>query len=201
MQYNGYPSYVIDCIVKRFFLGLYSVKKKQITDTGKKTIQIILPFLGSVSRKIEKTVKKVIQKNTPNIKIQVIYRATSRLGTLLRFKDSVPSYLASRVVYEYKCSRCNSTYTGKTRRHTKTRFAEHLGISPLTGKKVKVYNPSNVYLHNRTCEVTASFDDFTILCRDNSMSDLNLRTKESLYIHLRKPSINGQKQSIPLKLF
>ena len=105
------------------------------------------------------------------------------------------------MVYKFKCSGCNSTYIGKTKRHTKRRNAEHLGISPLTGKGIKVYNPTNIGIHLAECKCNATYDNFTILCRDNSRSDFILRTKESLFIHRDKPNINGQKSSIPIYLF
>ena len=40
-------------------------------------------------------------------------------------------------VYKFTCGSCNATYSGKTKRHFKVRICEHLGISALTGKRVK----------------------------------------------------------------
>ena len=201
MQKNGYPIHIIDKIINRFLMKQCSSKVAEQPRSKKKTLQIILPFLGLVSRRLEKTLKAVVEHNAPGIKVVVIYRAASRLSSLFKFKDSVPSYLWSRVVYKYSCGGCNSTYIGKTKRHTKRRFSEHLGISHLTDKTVKVATPTNVFAHNKQCKCEASRDDFTILCRDTSNSDYILRTKESLYIHAHKPNLNGQKWSIPLRLF
>ena len=200
---NSYPEKVLDSIIKRFLFKRWSNNKNQHSQQTRKTIQLIAPFLGSASRKIEKTLKNVIERNNTDLKTQIIYRAASRLSSLFRFKDQIPSYLHSRVVYHYKCSGCNSTYIGKTRRHTKTRFAEHLGISPLTGKRITVHNETHIHTHNNECNCNcrASYKDFTILCKDSSKSDYILRTKESLYIRLQRSKINGQKQSIPLMLF
>ena len=35
------------------------------------------------------------------------------------------------------CNICNGIYYGKAKRHLKVRACEHLGITPLTRKKVK----------------------------------------------------------------
>ena len=35
------------------------------------------------------------------------------------------------------CSCCNATYYGETKRHLFVRASEHLGITPLTQKRVK----------------------------------------------------------------
>ena len=53
------------------------------------------------------------------------------------FKDKIPSFLHSGIVYEFHCGSCNATYYGKTKRHVNVRMCEHLGISALTGKRVK----------------------------------------------------------------
>ena len=202
LQRNSYPLHIIDRLFSRF---LHKMKCSRTVNTpqesSKKTIQVILPFLGSTSRKLEKAIRVLIEQNTTKLKIQVIYHATARISSLFKFKDSVPSYLSSRVVYKFKCSRCNSTYVGKTKHHTKTRYAKHLGISALTGKNVRVFDPTNVTNHITSCKCNATYDNFSILCRDSSYSDLILRTKESLFIHLHKPNLNGQKSSIPLQLF
>ena len=48
--------------------------------------------------------------------------------------------LLSGLVDKYKCGGCNATYYDKTKRHFKVRICEHLGVSHLTGKKVKIDN-------------------------------------------------------------
>ena len=37
--------------------------------------------------------------------------------------------------YKLKCNISNDDYYGKTKRHFKVRACEHLGITPLTGKR------------------------------------------------------------------
>ena len=43
----------------------------------------------------------------------------------------------SHLVYRYLCSRCNATYYGKTYQHFFSLAAKYMGISNLTGKRVK----------------------------------------------------------------
>ena len=45
--------------------------------------------------------------------------------------------LHSNLVYKFKCNICNNIYYGKTKRNFKVRACKHLGITPLTEKKVK----------------------------------------------------------------
>ena len=50
---------------------------------------------------------------------------------MFRFKDRVPYDLMSGVVYEYTCGKCNCSYYGETKRHSKVRSDAHIGTSPL----------------------------------------------------------------------
>ena len=56
----------------------------------------------------------------------------------ITFKDKIPSFLRSDIVYKFQCGSCNGTYYGKNKRPFKIRMCELLGISALTGKRVKV---------------------------------------------------------------
>ena len=42
---------------------------------------------------------------------------------------------------------CNASYYGKTKRHFKVRMCEYLGVSALTGKRVKGDNDSAIKEH------------------------------------------------------
>ena len=94
-------------------------------------------------------------------------------------------------MYQYKCGGCNATYYGKTKRHFKVRICEHLGISHLTEKKVKIDNNklTTIQEHLLCCRYCPSFEDFSIL------------TRESLLIARDKPTIKKADSSLPLELF
>ena len=51
-------------------------------------------------------------------------------------------------------------------KHLNVRIGEHIGISPLTRKQVKPKN-SSVADHLLLCNHSASYDDFSILTREN----------------------------------
>ena len=71
-------------------------------------------------------------------------------------------------------------------------------ISALTKKQVKLKN-SSVADHLLFCNHSASYDDFSILTRENKTFLLEL--KESLLIMRDKPSLNRNITSAPLYLF
>ena len=104
----------------------------------------------------------------------MIYRAPTRLRSLFKFKDFIPSYLTSGIIYKYTCCRCNSTYVGESIHHAKRRYSEHLGISALSGKPLKGQNSTAVRDHILSCKPEASFKDFKIIGRDTT-NKYNLR--------------------------
>ncbi len=117
----------------------------------------------------------------------------------IHFKDKVPKFLRSGVVYSFKCRCCSASYVGQTTRHLHTRISEHLGISPITGKPSSSPAMSSIFSHINSSGHSASFDDFKII--SSSSDSYELMIHESLLISKLKPSLNVQGSSIPLNLF
>ena len=69
----------------------------------------------------------------------------------------------------------------------------------LTGKRVKNPKKSAIFDHTLLKGHHASFEDFTILLKENNKFKLHL--KEYLLIKLDKPELNRNIYSYPLELF
>ena len=93
--------------------------------------------------------------------------------------------LTSDFIYKFHCGLCNESYYGEFVRHLNVRTGEDIGISPLTKKRVKRKNTS-VADHLLFCNHSASYDNFTILTRENKKFLLEL--KNGLLIMRDKPS-------------
>ena len=138
---NAYPDKLLDRITFSFMTKLQTVRRNNDTE-DKKEFKIILPYLGKYSSKCEKKIKTALHKHLPNFKLTFVYRASTRLSSLFKFKDRIPQYLSADILYKFTCSKCNFAYIGETERHAKTRFCEHLAISALTGKTRKMPIPT-----------------------------------------------------------
>ena len=101
--------------------------------------------------------------------------------------------------YKFSCSCCNATYYGETERHLFVRASEHLGITPLTQKRVKNPKKSANMDHILLEGHNATYDDFSILISENNQFKLHL--KESLLIKRDKPELNRNIYTHPLELF
>ena len=78
-------------------------------------------------------------------------------------------------------------------------MCEHLGISALTGKRIKGDDDSGMKEHLLFCNHTHDFEDFSILATINN--DFKFTLIESLLINRDHPPLNKNKQSLPLELF
>ena len=116
------------------------------------------------------------------------------------FKDKAKRELRSLLVYDFKCNSCNAEYIGKTKGHYRTRTSEHIGVSPLTGKYVKInFETSAVHDHMLFCKTVVCPEDFSILAK--SSYNFKLEIQESILIKLLKPTLNKNISSVPLYLF
>ena len=195
---NGFPTHMFDKHVRHFLNNLFEPKPPLFT-VPKKIVYFCLPFSGSHSLQIRTQITRLCNAAYPHLNIRFVFRLSTRISSFFPFKDKVPKFLRSGVVYLFKCRCCSASYVGQTTRHLHTRVSEHLGISPITGKPSSSPPMSSIFSHLKTTGHTANFDDFEIVssCSD----DCELMIHESLLISKLKPTLNVQSSSIHLTFF
>ena len=144
-------------------------------------------------------ITKLLSFCFPQIELRIIFKSGKRLSSFFRFKDTIPKLMRLHVVYQYSCRCCGASYIGQTQHLLHTRISEHLGISPLAGKKRSYTSLSSILSHTRTSHHAISADDFSITSSCNSPFELLIR--ESLLIGKFKPVLNENIRSVPLALF
>ena len=79
------------------------------------------------------------------------------------------------VVYKFQCALCNEFYYGEGIRHLDIRYGEHIGVPPVTVKRVRPSNNSAIrdYLVQRN--VLPSFDNFSVLAHENKRYLLEIK--------------------------
>ena len=142
---------------------------------------MVLPYLGTLSSNLKRKLRTCFKNSLSQCNIEIILKSTNRISSLFHFKDVIPKELQSQLVYKFSCGNCNVIYYSKTECHLNVRSSEQIGISHLTGKRVEC-KPSAVSDHLMLHNHDSDFNDFTILCQDNS--GFRLLIKEYLEILL-----------------
>ena len=103
---------------------------------------------------------RVMKNKLPYYNVRFVFQTKCKISDFFTFKDKIPSFLHSGYLFV-------ATYYGKTERHFNVRMCEHLGISALTGKRVKGDDDSAIKEHRSFCNHTPDFEDFSILASNN----------------------------------
>ena len=198
MHKSSYPHDFIDKCIKEF-LDRVLTRKVVVSTVSKKDLMIVLPYLGKLSLQIRTRINHVMKNKLPHCKFQTVFLTKCNLIIFFTFKDKIHVFLCSGIVYIFNCGGCNATYYGKTKHHFKVRMCEQLGVSALTGKRVKGDNKSAIKEHHLFCNHSSSFDDFSILASNNS--DFKVTLMESLLIERDHIPLNTNRHSLPFELF
>ena len=118
---------------------------------------------------------------------------------IVNHKERLLNTLDSMVVYLFSCPNCQLAYIGSTKKCLISRYQDHKGISSRTGRALSRPLQSSVRDHcNNICDCTFSLDNFSILYRGSH--ELEIRIAESILIRNKKPILNQETSSFPLKL-
>ena len=75
-----------------------------------------------------------MKNKLPYCNIRFVFQTKCKISNFFTFKDKIPSFLRSGIVYKFHCGSWNATYYGKSKRHFKVRMCKQLGVSVLTGR-------------------------------------------------------------------
>ena len=125
---NSCPRDLIDKCIKEF-LDRILTPKPVVSTVPKKELIITLPYLGKLSLQICTRINRIMKNKLPYCNVQFVFQTKCKISNFFTFKDKIPLVLRSGIVYKF--------HYDKTKRHFKVRMCEHLGISALTGKRVK----------------------------------------------------------------
>ena len=108
-----------------------------VSTVPKKDLMIVPLYLGKLSLQIPTRINRVMKNKLPYCNFRIVFHTKCKLINFFTFKDKISVFLRSGIFSKFKCGDCNVTYYGKTKLHFNIRMCEHLGVSVLTGKRVK----------------------------------------------------------------
>ena len=140
---NGYPVKFFKYTLERF----RNTKNKETNkDSENDSISIKIPFIGSPSIKLAKSLSGIFN-DTFDIKLSPVF-TSFKVKTYFGLKSRTPKFLCTNVIYEFKCL-CDPSvsYIGVTSRPLCTRVDEHLNVSQKSNAEV-----SAISKHLHTCQ-------------------------------------------------
>ena len=194
---NSYPRDFVDKRIKNF-LDKVLTQKVVVSTVPKKDLMIVLPYLGKLSLQIRTRINRVMKNKLPHCNFRIVFQSKCKLINFFVLKDKIPIFLRSGIIYKFNCGGYNATYYSTTKRHFKVRMCENLGVSALSGTRVKRDNDSAVKEYHLFCNHSSGFDDFSILASNNN--DFKVTLMESLLINRDHTPLNKNRVSLPLKL-
>ena len=130
---------------------------------------LFVQYRGRLSDHYERELRKL------NAPCKVVFTMRKLKTCLPSLKSHFEKCFKSGVVYQIKCSRCDSCYVGQTTRHLITRLKEHQRSGPVRN-------------HLNECRASLEIDNVNILC--SSSFEQRLMTLEALMIREIKPKLN-----------
>ena len=178
-QKNSYSeNFTVRCF--KLFLNRIHILKEKAPTVEKKPLGLVLPHsrttLLQTRGKLQKSIKGVLNC----LKLQFIFKSQKKLCNNFCFKNFVPQVPTPGVLCKFQCGLCNESYYGECVRHLTVRSGEHIGISPLTNKRVQPGKNSAVCHRWLNCNYSPTFEDFSVLSHENKKYLVEL--KESLLI-------------------
>ena len=144
---------------------------------NKKTLHYSLPYIGHFSHVAKKKLRHICERFCKDTDIKIVF-SPLKLSRFFSWKDTLPKYLQSHVVYQFACAGHKACYIGETKRHLNTSTEEHL-------RKDK---KSHLYSHlqeNPQCQEIVNFDCLEII--DRASFYFRLQIKEAMHINWKNP--------------
>ena len=184
---NNFPNDLVERVVNRNLINIFSPRSIN-AEVSKKVIYASIPFMSrNLNRSVHSDIQELARRFYPQINLRLSFKNSFTVNSFFPFKDHIPFSVRSNVVYSYTCEQCFAQYYGETKRHIKTRIAEHRGLSARTG--IPVLNPSHSNIRSHVLDTGHEINpkNFKII---HSNTSANLRVSESILIHRFKPCLN-----------
>ena len=149
-QRNDYLGNFIDIYFKKFLNHIHLVKERAPT-MEKKQLLLIFPYLGIISLQTRPKLQPALKSVLNCCKLKILFKYQIRFSNSFGYKDPISKDLISGVVYKFLHGLCNESCYGENIRNLDIRSGEHIDVSSLTGKKVKLSNKSTLYNHLLHC--------------------------------------------------
>ena len=128
-------------------MGNIHVVKETTLTIEKKSLVLVLPFLGSISLQTKTKLKKSLTNILNCCTLQIVFKNKTRFGNNFHFKDQITKDLTSGVVYKYQCGLCNESYYGECMRHLMLELVNMLVYHHLPENKISLRTAPSLIIY------------------------------------------------------
>ena len=93
--------------------------------------------MDKISLQSKKQLTEIFRTYQKNVKLNIVFRSSNRVRSAFRFKNQIPKYMNSKVIYKSKYNIYNDVSIGETKPHFLVREYEHLEKSTVNEKILK----------------------------------------------------------------
>ena len=97
---NSYPRDFVDKCLKRFLDRVLT--QQVVSSEPKKDLVIVLAYLGKHSLQIPSRINRLMKNKIPQCNFRVVFQTKCKLINFFTFKDKIPVFLRSGIVYKFK---------------------------------------------------------------------------------------------------
>ena len=113
---NGFPLNLVESQISQFLSKRFS-DATSLSNT-KPNFYISNPYFGSQSDKLSRELSCLLSKYIPHYNFIIIQVNRHKIGSLFNYKDRLPSFMRSSLVYRFSCAHCACEYVGATTHST-----------------------------------------------------------------------------------
>ena len=112
-------------------------RESVVSTVPTKDLVIALPYFGKLSLQICTRINCIMKNKLLYCNIKFVFQA-KKIKNFFTFKDKIPSFLRSGIVYKFQCGGCNATYMAKLNVIFRSNFVSTLEFLHSLGKELKV---------------------------------------------------------------
>ena len=192
---NGYPNWIIEQAIEKVKNQNEMTRSTQVTANIEENEHLLmLPYKGKVGETTLKSLRNTLKSVIPaNNTCKIIYTG-AKLALKFNIKGKISKEHKHDLICKAQCPdlNCDETYIGEIGRRLSERIIDHSGCH--------LYE--HLYEHaEKTGHENVNIDHFEILSNGCKNNKFRRKLAEALHIKHEIPTLNVQKQSVPLKLF
>ena len=194
---NSFPDYLLPKYIKKFLNNIHQPTIPSY-NVPRLPLYFSFPYLGTVlTKSFHKEINTLLRNSFPSIDFKIIFTNPLTIGSLFKFKDSVPFLMRSNVIYQYNCPCCSQgSYVGSSQRRLLSRICAHIGVSHRTLQPLSNKEFSSPRQHSTHCKSPLLNKHFKILT--TAKDSFSLLILESLFIKMLQPPLNRTSSSTTL---